>query len=120
MKNNIKITDRERYETKEANVQKLVLLAASSVGCILHRNNVGAYKTKEGHFIRYGVGGVGGSDLIGWTKDGIFVAIETKRTKKSRSKTSDDQINFIKQVKLSGGRAGVARSAADALKIIGG
>ena len=102
---------------KESNVQKLVLLAASSVGCVLHRNNVGAYKNVSGHFIRYGVGGVGGSDLIGWTKDGIFVAIETKPTK---GKATEKQLNFIEQVKLSGGRAGIARCADDALKIIRG
>ena len=102
---------------KESNVQKLVLLAASSVGCVLHRNNIGAYKDANGYFIRYGVGGVGGSDLIGWTKEGIFVAIETKRTK---GRTTEKQLNFIEQVKKSGGRAGVARSADDALKIIRG
>ena len=102
---------------KESNVQKLVMLAASSVGCVLHRNNVGAYKNASGHFIRYGVGGVGGSDLIGWTKDGIFVAIETKRTK---GKATKQQLNFIEQVILGGGRAGVARCADDALKIIRG
>lgn len=102
---------------KESNVQKLVMLAASSVGCVLHRNNVGAYTSKEGYFIRYGVGGVGGSDLIGWTKDGIFVAIETKPTK---GKATKQQLNFIEQVILGGGRAGVARCADDALKIIRG
>lgn len=104
---------------KESNVQKLVRLAASSVGCVLHRNNTGAYTTSDGQFIKYGVGGPGGSDLIGWTHDGIFVAIETKARKKSR-KATELQLNFIEQVKKSGGRAGVARSADDALKIIRG
>lgn len=102
---------------KEQNIQKLILVAASSLGATLHRNNIGSYKTQEGYRISYGVGGPGGSDLIGWTHDGIFLAIEVK-TKTGRA--SDKQLNFIDQVKKSGGRAGIARSADDAIKIIRG
>lgn len=103
---------------KEQNIQKLIMLAASSVGAVLHRNNVGAYKhPTDGYLIRYGVGGPGGSDLIGWTSEGIFLAIEVKT---ETGKATQKQLNFIEQVKKSGGRAGVARSADDALKIIRG
>jgi hypothetical protein len=103
---------------KEQNILKLIQLAASSHGCVLHRNNVGAYKhPAEGYMIRYGVGGPGGSDLIGWTSDGIFIAIEVKT---KTGKASQKQLNFIEQVKKSGGKAGIARSVDDALKIIKG
>lgn len=69
----------------------------------------------------------GTSDLIGWTpvvvtQDmvgatiGVFTAIETKKTK--GGKTSDDQLNFIEQVRRAGGIAGVANSPEAAKKII--
>lgn len=102
---------------KESNIQKLIQLQAAEIGCILHRNNVGSYVTPDGYRVKYGVGGPGGSDLIGWDCSGIFIAIEVK-TKTGR--VSDKQQNFISQVIASGGRAGVARSADDALKIIRG
>ena len=102
---------------KESNVLNSVMLALSEIGCIMHRNNVGAYKTDDGRFIRYGVGGKGGSDLIGWRWDGIFIAIETKG---KNGKATDAQINFIKQVQKSGGKAGIARSADDAILIVRG
>lgn len=69
---------------------------------------------------------VGQSDLCGWTEVEVtqemvgsvvpvFTAIETKRSK--GGETSDDQINFIEQVRKAGGIAGVANSADAALKI---
>lgn len=103
---------------KESNIQRAIQLAASAHGCVLHRNNIGAYKHhKDGYFIQYGVGGAGGSDLIGWDKNGTFVAIEVKT---KTGKASENQINFINQVRKSGGKAGIARSVEDALKIITG
>lgn len=46
----------------------------------------------------------GGSDGIGWTKNGRFLAVETK-TEGSRTEPSrlEKQINFIDQVNKSGG-----------------
>lgn len=60
---------------------------------------------------------VGASDLIGWTtveitpemvgrRVAVFTAVETKRTK--GGKASEDQINFVEQVKQAGGIAGIA------------
>ena len=64
---------------REQNIQKLIMLALSEAGCLVWRNNVGSYTTVDGAFIRYGVGGVGGSDLIGIYKPtGQFLAIEVK------------------------------------------
>ena len=68
----------------------------------------------------------GYADGTGWTpliinkemvgiKVAVFTAIETK-TKKGRA--SKDQENFIEQVKLSGGIAGVVRSEDEAIKLI--
>lgn len=61
----------------------------------------------------------GQSDLCGWTsvvitpemvgqKVAVFTAVETKRTKGGRA--SQDQINFVEQVRAQGGIAGIANS----------
>lgn len=89
----------------------------------MFRNNVGAYRDETGRVIRYGVGNPGGSDLIGWTPVtitpdmvgrtvAVFTAVEVKTPK---GKPTEAQINFLHQVKQSGGIAGIARSADDAL-----
>lgn len=91
----------------------------------MHRNNVGAYRDETGRLIRYGVGNPGGSDLIGWTpvvvtpdmvgrKVAVFTAIEVKAP---RGKPTDAQVNFLHQVALAGGIAGIARSADEAVAI---
>lgn len=100
--------------TSEANIMNACMVALSQAGCLIWRNNVGAWKDPSGRVIRYGVGGTGGSDLLGVAKDGRFLAIETK-TKTGRVRP--EQLTFIAAVQKAGGRAGVARSVADALKI---
>lgn len=66
----------------------------------------------------------GSSDLIGWqqilTESGWiarFIAIETKS---ARGRVSEQQQRFIDAVNNAGGRAGVARSIAEAYGIVGG
>lgn len=70
---------------------------------------------------------VGTADLCGWTPVvvspqmvgqtiAVFTAVETKKTKGGR--TSDDQRNFIEQVREAGGIAGVANTPAVAQSII--
>lgn len=55
-------------------------------------------------------------DMVG-KQIGLFFALEVKAPK---GKVSDKQTNFLNAVKNYGGRAGVARSTDDALKIIRG
>ena len=112
---------------KESNVQRLVQLAASQHGTTTWRNNTGAYRTDDGQFVRYGIPLTGGgSDLLGITpvtitEDmvgqtvGVFTAIEIKtKTGKARQ----NQLEFIAFILSKGGKAGIARSAEDAIKII--
>jgi hypothetical protein len=101
---------------KESNIMKSIMIALSDNGCVVFRNNIGSYKTEDGRFIRFGVGGNGGSDLIGWTREGKFLAVETKSP---TGKATAEQINFIEKVNASGGVAGIARSVEDALRLIG-
>lgn len=101
---------------REQNIQKLIMLALTEAGCTVWRNNIGSYTTADGAFIKYGVGGVGGSDLIGIYKPtGQFLAVEVKSAK---GKSSAEQLNFIEQVKASGGIAGIARSVQEALDLL--
>jgi hypothetical protein len=97
----------------EAEVQKEILLAAPSVGSRLLRNNVGVLKDVTGRHVSYGVGGNGGSDLIGWTAiDGlaVFTAVEVKRKGK---KPTDEQLAFVAAVKAAGGIGVIAYSVDD-------
>lgn len=111
---------------KESNIQNAVRLALSSRGVLNFRNNTGAYKTEQGHYVRYGVGEKGGSDLICVTPItitpamvgrtvGVFTALEVK-TKTGRA--TDSQVQFIKAIKNIGGIAGIVRDPQGAIKII--
>lgn len=71
---------------------------------------------------------VGSSDLIGWTtveitpemvgrKVAVFTALELKTKKLQATK---EQLNFIEQVKLSGGIAGIVRKIEDVQEIKNG
>ncbi len=79
---------------QETAIMNKITIALSEAGVPVWRNNVGAYKTEAGAFVRFGVGGKGGSDLIGITpvtvtpemvgkKLGIFTAVEVKTPKKN-------------------------------------
>lgn len=96
---------------KETNILQLVRLKASQLGCVLHRNNIGAYKDPKGYYIKYGVCNPGGSDLIGWRTlpSGIaqFLAIECKIPGK---KPTPEQHNFIDAVNKAGGLAAFVTS----------
>lgn len=113
---------------KESNIQAEILLALSKSGCLVWRQDTGAYKDpKSGRLVRYGLC-KGSSDVIGaipveitqdmvGKKVAIFGAWEVK-TKTGRVRP--EQETFIAAVKRAGGRAGVARSVSDALKIANG
>jgi len=98
----------------EANISNEIQIALSDAGCLIFRNNVGCLPDRAGRPVRYGVGGNGGSDLIGICEDGKFLAIEVKT---ALGQPTDAQLNFIKAVQRQGGRAGIARSAAEAVEI---
>ena len=122
----------------EKGVTNQVLLAMSKLGTRLLRNNTGtAYRgevkrltdgsvlIRNPQLIKFGLC-KGGADYIGWhplkiTPEmvgrtyAIYVAAEMKRTKGGR--LSDDQKNFLEQVRSAGGMAGVANSVEAALSL---
>lgn len=98
----------------EANRQNEILIALSEAGCLVWRQNTGAYKEpKTGRVIRYGLC-VGSSDVIGMTPCGKFLAIEVKN---ATGRPRPEQTTFINAVRAKGGRAGIARTAEEALAI---
>lgn len=78
------------------------------------RMNSGAVKM-ENRFVRFGTSGL--PDVIGFTTDGRFLAIECKAEK---GKLTENQRQFLRRAMESGCLAGVARNAAEALEILDG
>jgi len=93
-----------------------IMIEAPKHGCRLFRNNCGFYETAAGHKIRYGVANPGGADLIGWTFDGAFLAVEVKKPANSRAPWH--QLQFLQAVRDAGGVAGICRSVEDFVKLI--
>jgi len=103
-------------QRSEANIQSDILIALSKAGAIVWRNNTGALQDKTGRLVRYGLC-KGSADIIGICPDGRFLAVEVKN---STGRATSDQVRFIEAVRSKGGRAGVARSVEDALRILEG
>jgi hypothetical protein len=106
---------------REVDIMRSLQLECPKIGARLLRNNSGALQDKKGRWVRFGVGGTGGSDLIGWrsvtitpdmvgAKMAIFVACEVKS---SGGKPTKEQENFISAVQNAGGIGFVARSVED-------
>lgn len=98
---------------KESDLMRLIMLEVTRLGHRVFRNNSGLFYRKgdaKNNFpIRCGLC-VGSSDLIGFTKQGKFLAIEVK-TDKGIIEAAQEQ--FIRQVNAAGGVAFVARSVRD-------
>lgn len=102
-------------ERSEGNVLNDCLIALSASGCLVWRNNTGALpdRTGSGRIVKFGLC-KGGSDIIGIARDGRFLAVECKT---ATGRATLDQMRFIDAVNKSGGRAGIARSAQEAVDI---
>lgn len=111
---------------KESNVQRQIQLDAGEDDILLMRNNIGSYTTDAGHRVSFGVGGPGGSDLVGGTPIKItqemvgstvdvLTVIEVKTEK---GKPTEKQKTFISAIIARHGIAGVARSYGDVLNLI--
>ena len=98
----------------ESELMRDIQLAVTEAGHRVFRNNIGVCQDTKGNYIRYGVCNPGGSDLIGWTRTGRFLAIEVKSEK---GRLTVVQENFLSSVAKAGGIAICARSVEDVLKI---
>lgn len=97
----------------ESEIQREIRLAAGRAvpGCVLWRNNCGVAEQRDGSFVRYGVGGKGGSDLLGIltlaSGVGVWIAVEVKTPV---GRLSLEQRQFGELVERCGGVFLVPRS----------
>lgn len=98
----------------EADLMREIQKEASYLGHRLFRNSVGKALTKDGRFISFGLC-VGSSDLIGFTRNGLFLAVETKI---GYAKPTEEQQTFIEVVNRNGGLAGVCYSLDDFRRLV--
>ncbi len=110
----------------ETDLLRAIQLAATPLNVRLLRNNVGALTDQRGRVVRYGVGGNGGSDLIGWTsltvtpamvgqRVAIFTAVEGKRLPR---RPTLDQMRFLDAVQGAGGLGVVAYAVEDLTDVV--
>ena len=108
----------QRILMKESDISRSIQISLTQEGARAFLNTVGLFETKDGRVIHTGLC-KGSSDLIGWTHDGKFLAIEVKAPggiKKTNKKRLDQQKNFINQVNLIGGVGFFADSVEDAVQ----
>lgn len=108
---------------RETKLQKLVHVALTAPGQVFWRNNIGTATYWNEHNekpdkVAYGVGGPGGSDLVG-VVGGRLVALELKtphgRTDPKRKRLQEQ---FRALVRSAGGFACVVRSVDEALAAV--
>lgn len=108
----------------ETDVWRKLMLDASNQAYRLMRNQRYKGRSDKGFFVDAGIGGDGGSDLIGYKiititpemvgkKVAIFTAFEAK---KGKNGATEEQIKFINAIRLNGGIAGVFRSIDDVIQ----
>jgi hypothetical protein len=89
------------------------LVELSKAGATAWRNNTGVLKDAGGRPVKFGLC-KGGADIIGIAPDGLFLAVECKT---DTGRANPDQERFLSIVRARGGRAGIARSGAEAVEI---
>jgi hypothetical protein len=97
-------------------VADIRLALGKRTDCIAFRNAVGAYKTKSGHTIKYGLI-KSSSDLVVICKpSGRWCVLEVKKPgwKRPRNKHERDQAAFIEMVKRAGGHGAFVTSVEEA------
>lgn len=98
---------------KESELQDLIRMALNHPDACFWRNNIGVAE-RNGHMIRFGVGGPGGADLIGIFR-GRFVAIEIKTP---TGRQSGEQKTFETLVTSKQGLYVILRSVDEARALI--
>jgi hypothetical protein len=113
----------KRREPKEVDIQGLILGALRLHPAVerVERTNTGAGQLwqngKPGRFVRFGFRGQ--PDLTGISTSGKVIAIEVKRPS-TRNHLRKEQQEYLDQVRLVGGLAGVATCVEDAFAIVEG
>lgn len=101
----------------ESELQREIMLAVTSTGGRVFRNNIGQWEYAPGRFVKYGICNPGGADLIGWTATGRFLGIEVKNPERDTTskKRKFDQMQFRCSVNAAGGLCIQVTSVAEVL-----
>lgn len=110
----------------EGALVKRLLVRLSEIGARAFRNNVGQWKDRKGHIIRYGVCNPGGSDILGWVPMeirpehvgqtvAVFLAVEAKVAPNT---PTEAQRNFVEVVNRMGGIAIVGYSEEEVEEVV--
>lgn len=97
----------------ETNIQNKIIVALSGIGCIVFRRQVGKFYTLDARLIQIGIPGE--SDIQGHTPRGFVFYIEIKTLS---GQLREDQKKFRDAMLKSGAIWGLARTPAEAIKII--
>ena len=109
---------------KETDIERRIMIALSQAGCVVFKNEVGAgyvgrVTYRDGQTVTIGAATYmkfglhkGSSDIIGWTGDGRFLAVEVKT---AQGRATKEQVNFIDAVLSKGGVGFFARSPEEAV-----
>jgi hypothetical protein len=111
----------------EQTIQQQIRLACSKGAARLWRNNTGKLLDQHGRMVTFGLC-KGSADLVGYTtvevtpemvgqRLAVFTAVEVKA---ERGRPTPEQIAWLEHIKAAGGKAGIARSVAEAFRIITG
>ena len=111
----------------EQQTQQQIRLAVSRGPVRLWRNNTGMLRDQHGRPVTFGLC-PGSADLIGYTtievtpdmvgqRLAVFTAVEVKSP---TGKPTAEQAAFLDHIRQAGGRAGIARSVDEAMRIVGG
>lgn len=82
---------------RENIVQRACLQLLSAAGIFAHRNNSGAFRTKD-RFVRFGA--VGSPDIVGILPGGQYIGVEAKA---KGGRQSEMQKEYQRQVENAGG-----------------
>lgn len=100
----------------ESKIQSEIRIALSQRGCIVIRQSSGKFLSMDGRrIVTVGIPGI--SDLQVILPNGNSAWVETKRA--AGGVRSQEQINFIEQMRIRGCRAGFAKSVEEAFEICG-
>ncbi len=111
----------------EQQTQQQIRLAVSRGPVRLWRNNTGMLRDQHGRPVTFGLC-PGSADLIGYTtievtpdmvgqRLAVFTAVEVKSP---TGRPTPEQAAFLDHIRQAGGRAGIARSVDEAMRIVGG
>ncbi len=101
-------------------VAKIRIALGKRTDCIVFRNSVGGYKTKEGHTVKYGLM-KSSSDLVAVVKpSGRWCVLEVKRPgwKLPRNEHEREQEAFIQMIRNAGGWGDFVTSPEEANRVI--